>query len=270
MANFLTLAGRRLQRLVPLADRLQAAVRKTVLSAPPGQADVVIKSIARFLSSFGSGVENLMRMSTKKLTTQTPQQQAKMAALAVAQVAAQTKAGLIQALNKYSDGEISLSTLRTQSQALLRRQAVAAAIIGVGGGGNLTENVLTAIRRQLTEQFKSLDGFLTDISGRSVTQRDNSRLALYASAAHSIAQLALRQYSYDTLLNNNDGLEERRLLGGSDQCDDCIELASEGWQPSGTLPAIGQDTVCGSNCRCTFDVRVVSSEDSVGSKGDAQ
>lgn len=269
MADFMKLSGIRLQSLQTLAGRLKAAVRRTVLAAPAGQADHVVRSLARFLGSFGTTAENLMKMSTKKLADQTESQRLKMASLAISEITAQTKAGLQSALAKFKDGRLDLTGLRTEARALLRRQTIAAAIVGVGGAGNITENVLNAIRRQLTEQFTSLDGFLKDISGRALTQRDTARLSVFANATHSIAQLALRQYSYDVLLNNNEGLEERRLLGGSDQCDDCIELANEGWQPAGTLPAIGQDTVCGVNCRCTFDIRVVSSDDAAGSKGDA-
>jgi hypothetical protein len=44
---------------------------------------------------------------------------------------------------------------------------------------------------------------------------------------------------------------ERRILGLADHCSGCVAAAAQGWQPLGTLPAIG-DTPCMGNCKCTF------------------
>ncbi len=51
-------------------------------------------------------------------------------------------------------------------------------------------------------------------------------------------------------------LEERRVLGRpkTEHCHDCPPLAALGWQPLGTLPALG-DTECGNLCLCHFEYR---------------
>ncbi len=51
-------------------------------------------------------------------------------------------------------------------------------------------------------------------------------------------------------------LEERRVLGRpkTEHCHDCPPLAALGWQPLGTLPALG-DTECGNLCLCHFEFR---------------
>lgn len=50
--------------------------------------------------------------------------------------------------------------------------------------------------------------------------------------------------------------QERRVLGHpkTHHCEDCPPLAAMGWQPIGTLPAIGQ-TECGGMCYCHFEYR---------------
>lgn len=50
--------------------------------------------------------------------------------------------------------------------------------------------------------------------------------------------------------------EERRILGHpkGEHCHDCPPLAAMGWQPLGTLPALG-DTECGNLCLCHFEFR---------------
>ena len=47
---------------------------------------------------------------------------------------------------------------------------------------------------------------------------------------------------------------ERRILGHpkTEHCDDCPPLAALGWQPIGTLPAIGESE-CGHLCLCHFE-----------------
>lgn len=269
MADFKRITGQTQDRKTQLAARIQAIVRRTVAKAPVGQIDTVLRALGKFLASFGPKAENLMRISSKQLAAQDTTQANKMKSQALAEITAQSSKNLKLILSKYKEGVIDLSQLRKGTQDLLRQQTLASAIVGVGGVGNLTENVLTAVRRQLTEQFTFLDGFLKDISTRNITQRDQSRIAMYANTTYAAASIAQRQFSYDTLIREEMGLEERRLLGGSEQCDDCIELANEGWQPIGTLPAIGQGTVCGNNCHCTFEFRPVSSDAGAGSKADS-
>ncbi len=48
--------------------------------------------------------------------------------------------------------------------------------------------------------------------------------------------------------------EERRVLGVADHCSDCVVEAAKGWQPIGSLRAIG-DSLCKTNCHCRKEYR---------------
>lgn len=48
--------------------------------------------------------------------------------------------------------------------------------------------------------------------------------------------------------------EERRLLGVADHCSDCAVEAAKGWQPIGSLRAIG-DSLCKTHCHCRKEFR---------------
>jgi len=48
--------------------------------------------------------------------------------------------------------------------------------------------------------------------------------------------------------------EERRLLGVADHCSDCVVEAAKGWQPIGSLRAIG-DSLCKTHCHCRKEFR---------------
>lgn len=77
-----------------------------------------------------------------------------------------------------------------------------------------------------------------------------ARAALYAAAGwrlvEAVKAIKARLFGYG---------EERRVLGKADHCPDCIRYADMGWQPIGTLPAIGVGSVCRTNCRCHKEFR---------------
>lgn len=102
----------------------------------------------------------------------------------------------------------------------------------------------------IKSQYEYLDGFANDIKSSPLTWlsgRLNARANLYRNSVYS---------SYENTNRNEaaaDGYNlERRILGASDHCSDCLDYASVGWQPIGTLPPIG-DSICMSNCKCEFE-----------------
>lgn len=274
MADFGQNTGQKGLRSQKRAQKLEGRLRKIIENTGDtnkelaGTMDAIAAATSKFLASFGSAVVRLNRDSRRRLTTMDPTQANKLKERAIAEVIAITRAELSDAIAKYGRGRVDANQLRESLQQTLRRQALSSAIIGVGGVGNLTENVITAVRRSLSDSFRLLDGFISDIQGRSVENRDLSRLAQYANAAHTLSQTAARQFLFDTLSNAED-LEERRVLGGAEHCDDCIALAALGWVDAGELPPIGQETVCGNSCRCTFEIRPKSDSNTYATTFDA-
>lgn len=278
MADFGNLTGRKRPRSEGRAVKFAARIQRLVDRLPPlvtligsRGAEATIKSVSRFLASFGSETARLNATSKRRLTEQTSAERNKLITRAVEEIQAITRRELTSALERYARGRIDIEGLRAAMQQTLRRQTLAAAIVGVGGVGNLTENVLTATRRALTQQFNLLDGFINDldVSGRTPTERDFNRARLYANPAHSIAQTAARQFFLDKMGDEGE-VEERRILGGAEHCEDCLVYASEGWQPAGTLPPPGQGSVCGESCRCTMESRQGDSDYSSNQVQDRQ
>ena len=75
-----------------------------------------------------------------------------------------------------------------------------------------------------------------------------ARAELYSTAAWQGAQNVVRQ----TVVTSNIAKMERRIYDREAMnCHECPPLEALGWQPIGTLPAIG-DTVCNGRCRCHF------------------
>ena len=239
------------ERTAKFVDSLRKINDFNLVGPRGGQAP--LKALAKFLSSFGSKVARLSQSSRNTLLNQNATQDQAMRETAIDALQENSKRQIKNALERYSQGRINHKALGVELTGIVKRQALASAIIGVRGVGNLTDNVLTAVKRQLSVQLAYLDGFLNDIEGRTLTSRDKARAAQYANAAWAMSQTANRQFNLDGA-GAASQLEERRRLGGSEHCDDCIEMADE-WQPIGTLPVPGQGSVCGSNCRCTMEYR---------------
>lgn len=76
-----------------------------------------------------------------------------------------------------------------------------------------------------------------------------ARVGMYGAAFFSTYENAVR--ARETSAGKT---EERRFLGNADHCKTCPAEAAKGWQPIGTLRAIG-DSECLSRCRCHFKFR---------------
>lgn len=76
-----------------------------------------------------------------------------------------------------------------------------------------------------------------------------ARAEQYGDATWGAAQ----QVNRKRMIRGGDYTMERRIHGRAvdDLCKTCRKARNAGWQPIGTLPAIG-DSECGSNCHCYF------------------
>lgn len=259
MARFINRDKARSQKFSKRIENLETKNPELRITGERGGKSI-LNTLSDFLASFGSKLIRLSKSSRKQLLRQDPIQNTEMRDKAIAAITAQSQKEIESALDKYSKGKITQKQLRDQFQSTLRRQVLASAVVGVGGIGNLTENVLTAVKKQLVDQMAYLDGFLSDIDGRPINQRDKARARQYANSAWATSQQAARQFILDQNGSSADDLEERRELGGSEHCEDCVAMAEEGWQPFGTLPSPGQGSVCGSNCNCRMIVRQVTAQ----------
>lgn len=166
-----------------------------------------------------------------------------------------SRANLRSLATELVEGKISPEQFRARMAAELRQLHIGAAILGAGGILNLSEHHMTLVDRRIREQMAYLDRFVTDIQDRiargvPLGNRDIGRAGQYAASGNVMFSQAQRQF-----VSNETGGEglERRVLGACRNCSDCISMASQGWVTIGTLPAIGEDSICGQACCCHFE-----------------
>lgn len=165
-----------------------------------------------------------------------------------------TKQSLTQALKHYEAGQIGLNALKMQAQTVLRRSALAAlATVNVAQGVSVfDDNVLVAASRVLANVFEYVDTAVANIAAG--VKGATIAFAAAANSLYAVSSVASMQLSLDEADSPED-LEERRVINSDDTCPDCYALSALGWQPFGTLPEPGQDSVCGARCHCSVQVR---------------
>ena len=149
---------------------------------------------------------------------------------------------------RLQNGTISLSQWQSGMMQQIKSANVAAGALANGGWGNMSNADWGSVGNYIRGQYEYLRNFSQEIANgtQPLDGRFLVRTDMYGDAPNTIyATMQTRSYTeqgYD---------EERRILEDKvSACDDCIDYAAEGWQPIGTLPEPGQDSVCMVRCRC--------------------
>lgn len=148
------------------------------------------------------------------------------------------------------DGRISLAEWQSGMLEQVKLAHVASAASARGGWAQMSQSDWGAAGQLIRTQYDYLRNFSNQIANGEQLLNGSAlvRAGMYGDAARCTFEETRRRY--EKLMN---GMElERRVLGESDHCEDCLDAADEGWQPIGILPAIG-DSVCLTNCHCSFE-----------------
>lgn len=148
------------------------------------------------------------------------------------------------------DGNVSLAEWQSGMMEQIKIAHTAAGASARGGWAQMSQADWGATGRMIRSQYEKLQGFAEQIADGTQLLNGHAlmRADLYADAPRGTFEEMRRRYE-----RLSNGMQfERRILGEADHCDDCLDAADEGWQPIGTLPAIG-DSVCLTRCHCTFE-----------------
>lgn len=157
--------------------------------------------------------------------------------------------GLAQSL---ISGQITVGEWELQMREYIRVIHTNAAAIACGGWENVTPSMWGFVGSLIKKQYAYLHQFALDIQSNPaywLNGRLLVRMGMYQKAEWGTFEAVLQRLA---LMSGKT--EERAVLGDADHCPDCLDRHSQGWQPIGTLPRIG-DSQCRTNCHCTFDYR---------------
>lgn len=150
--------------------------------------------------------------------------------------------------------ELAAGPAQVMMRDELRRLTLSNIALGKGGIDRLDFADYGRAGRQLRDGYQRMTNLMNDVrSGKATLPQALNRVQGYVLEARQQFFVAERA----ALRQADRRFEERRRLHARESCVDCMRYAGMGWQPLGTLPLPGQDSRCGSHCRCTVEHREV-------------
>jgi len=120
------------------------------------------------------------------------------------------------------------------------------AVNGKPNAPNVSASILQKIGDAISREFKFFERFAKQAQTGKNTP---ARAGMYAEAGRGTFEDVRSD-----IAKAAGNTEERRLLGVADHCSDCVVEAAKGWQPIGSLRAIG-DSLCKTHCHCKKEFR---------------
>lgn len=168
--------------------------------------------------------------------------------------AEQRLSNIVQAL---ANKEIAPGTAQLLMRDEVRRLSLSNSALGRGGFDRLTAQDYGRVGRQLRDTYQRTANLVNDVqSGRVTLPQALNRISGYTLEARRQFFAAERE----AVRESGRQFEERRTLHARESCVSCVDYARMGWQPAGTLPLPGQNSKCGSFCRCTIERREVTEQ----------
>lgn len=152
------------------------------------------------------------------------------------------------------DGQLSLAAWQSQMMFSLKQVHIVGTTLANGGWAQMDQSTWGWVGQRIRTQYAFLRDFAADLAaGRQpLNGTAVARSALYAQAGRATHREAQRRAA-----KQRDLERERRILGAADHCRSCLSEAARGWQPLGSLRAIG-DSECRSACRCHFEFKLAA------------
>lgn len=214
---------------------------------------------AQFIKNFITGVRNFVEQNVDRIRRRNDRlaDPTKVFERALEKAVESARHDIQSLARNLIAGKITVPQFREALVARIRRLHLESAMLGLEGIGNMTPNIPEVVNRRISQQIRFIDEAIAtairgDNANGEVGQRFVSRSGIFAGAGRVTAQQVQRQALSDFSQINDQKIWERRILGKENNCPECPEYADAGWQPIGTLPAIGQGSSCGANCGCRF------------------
>jgi len=159
------------------------------------------------------------------------------------------------------EGRLSPVAYQSVMRDELRRVHLQNGALGIGGWDRMTSREYGRAGALLREDYARMTNLAQGIARGEVTlPQALNRVHGYVGSARVNFLASEREASRQAAQVRGVNLEERRRLGTSEHCKDCVAYAQMGWQPLGTLPLPGQQSVCSTQCRCSLERREVVQE----------
>ena len=149
-----------------------------------------------------------------------------------------------------ADGSITLDQWQGSVREAIKAAHIQTAIIGHGGRDGMGSAEYGRIGQSLRQEYSYLQNFARDLLERRVSRAMAiARIGLYAESVRSSywegANMRQEKQGYS--------LMSRILDAQAQHCQDCLDYASRGLVPIGSVPLPGQRCACRARCKCRVE-----------------
>lgn len=158
----------------------------------------------------------------------------------------QDKQEIRELCQNYSEGKITYQEWKLGIASTTKRSTIQLYTLGKGGKEQLTPKDRGKMGGMLNYQMGKLDNFAYEVKKGQISEAQlAARSELYIQKTREAFEEGRRESHKD-----NGYKWEKRVINSKEHCPDCINYASMGWQPIGTLPRPCTQCQCRANCRC--------------------
>ncbi len=165
-----------------------------------------------------------------------------------------TERRIAELTTAYYDGDLDAAVWQSVMRDDLRRLYSQQAALGHGGWDRMDAVIWGMAGGFLADSYRRMTNLAHDIrDGNATLAQALQRVNGYVGTGRHIFWEADRGAAQKTGLV----YEERRRLGVSEHCPECLDYAAQGWVPMYTLPPPGDGSRCNHYCKCTMERREV-------------
>ena len=155
------------------------------------------------------------------------------------------------------DGRITLQQYETGMMQLIKRSHLVNSTLAKGGWNQMSQADFGRVGGHVGAQYRYLRARVQAI--KNGTQPVDGRLANISRQYVRMSRRTFSKTMGEEMEERGYDKERRVLSKFADHCrtkerPGCVDIASRGWQPIGTLPLIGE-AQCLGGCRCRFEYR---------------
>lgn len=150
------------------------------------------------------------------------------------------------------DGSLDLGSWEQRVSTIIKRSHLANAVVARGGRDRMDAASFGRVGQRIRFQYKHLREFAREIDrGEAGSAAEIVARARKYGASARLSYGAVRRAD----LASAGLMEEHRFTTTGNSCAECSDYANRGWVPAGTLPNVGEQCSCKSNCACYFEMR---------------
>lgn len=171
---------------------------------------------------------------------------------------AQREATVARHAQQLANGALNPSAYIYQQNILLKRQSLQEAALAAGGWDRLTPSDRGRVGALLQHDLypalsrQAQDKLADKLSQAQATSRAHMMMGEVRALGYEVERAHQPPAPQGSVR-----IARRRLTADDRNCQGCIDLAGEGWQPEEDVPVPGVGAECGGNCRCQIETRTI-------------